>query len=143
MTKDLPHILVIEDNPAIAQMIEYALCTGERSYRFSHVYDGNLALEQVKILQPDLIVLDLQLPGTNGYEIARQLRLEGYNVPILMLTALRDRESEIKGLQSGCDDYLTKPFMPTLLRVRVEALLRRVTMQYVDTTVAPEVPPEG
>jgi DNA-binding response OmpR family regulator len=122
---ECPHILIVEDNPAIARIIEYSLYAGEQRYHFSHAYDGNQALVQIKALQPDLITLDLQLPGINGDEIAQRLRSEGNTTPILMLTALQDRESKIRGLQSGCDDYLTKPFAPKILRVHVEALLRR------------------
>lgn len=122
---ECPHILIVEDNPAIARIIEYSLFTGEQRYHFSHAYDGNQALAQIKALQPDLITLDLQLPDINGYEIARRLRSEGDKTPILMLTAVQDTESKAKVLQSGCDDYLAKPFAPKVLRGHVEALLRR------------------
>jgi DNA-binding response OmpR family regulator len=122
---ECPHILIVEDNPAIARMIEYSLFAGEQRYYFSHAYDGKQALAQVKALQPDLITLDLQLPDINGYEIARRLRSEGDKTPILMLTAVQDNESKARVLQSGCDDYLAKPFVPQELRGHVEALLRR------------------
>jgi DNA-binding response OmpR family regulator len=122
---ECPHILIVEDNPAIARIIEYSLYTGEQCYRFSHAYDGKQAFAQIEALQPDLITLDLQLPDINGDEIAQRLRSQGNTIPILMLTALPDRESKIRGLRSGCDDYLTKPFVPKVLRVHVEALLRR------------------
>ena len=120
---EYPHILIVEDNPAIARIIEYSLFAGEQRYHFSHAYDGKQALAQIKALQPDLITLDLQLPDINGYEIARRLRSEGDKTPILMLTAVPDSKARV--LQSGCDDYLAKPFVPQELRGHVEALLRR------------------
>jgi DNA-binding response OmpR family regulator len=122
---ECPHILIVEDNPAIARIIEYSLFAGEQCYHFSHAYDGKHAFEQIKALQPDLITLDLQLPDINGYEIARRLRSEGDKTPILMLTAVQDSESKARVLQSGCDDYLAKPFGSKELRGHVEALLRR------------------
>lgn len=122
---EYPHILIVEDNPAIARIIEYSLFTGEQRYHVSHAYDGNEAFVQIKALQPDLITLDLQLPDIDGCEIARRLRSEGDKTPILMVTAVQDRESQAKVLQSGCDAYLTKPFVPQVLRGHVEALLRR------------------
>jgi DNA-binding response OmpR family regulator len=120
-----PHILIVEDNLAIANIIEFSLFTGEQRYQFSHAYNGKQALTQIKALQPDLITLDFQLPDIDGHEIARILRSEGDKTPILMLTAVQDSESKAKVMQSGCDDYLTKPFAPSVLRGHVEALLRR------------------
>jgi DNA-binding response OmpR family regulator len=122
---ECPHILVVEDNPAIARLIEYSLFTGEQCYQVSHAYDGNQAFAQIKKLQPDLITLDLQLPDIDGCEIVRRLRSEGDKTPILMVTAVQDRESKAKVLQSGCDAYITKPFAPNVLRGQVEDLLRR------------------
>ena len=122
---ECPHILIVEDNPAIARMIEFSLFAGEQRYYFSHAYDGNQAFEQIKALQPDLITLDLQLPDINGYEVARRLRSEGDKTPILMLTAIQDNDSRAKVMQSGCDDFLAKPFVPQELRGHVAALLRR------------------
>jgi two-component system response regulator MprA len=120
-----PHILIVEDNLAIADMIESSLLTGEHRYQFSHAYDGKQALAQIKALQPDLITLDFQLPDIEGPEIARILRSAGDKTPILMLTAVQDRENKAKVMQCGCDDYLAKPFVPSVLRGHVEALLRR------------------
>jgi len=122
---EYPHILIVEDNPVIARIIEYSLFAGEQRYHFSHAYDGKQAFALIKALQPDLITLDLQLPDINGCEIAQRLRSEGDKTPILMLTAVQDSESKARVLQSGCDDYLAKPFAPQELRGHVEALLRR------------------
>jgi two-component system response regulator MprA len=120
-----PHILIVEDNLAIADFIESALVTGEPRYQFSHAYDGKQALAQIKALQPDLITLDFELPDIEGYEIARILRSQGDKTPILMLTAVQDSERKAKIMQCGCDAYLTKPFAPTVLRGHVATLLRR------------------
>jgi DNA-binding response OmpR family regulator len=124
-----PHILTVEDSPTIALLIEQALRQGKKSYQISYAYNGHQALKQVREVRPDLITLDLHLPGTDGYQIAKQLRSMGISTPILMITATDNENSEAWGLQCGCDDYLTKPFSAIKLQARVEALLRRAKLQ--------------
>jgi len=116
-------ILVVEDEPAISDAVAYAL--REAGYDVEPVDDGALALEQARSGQFDLMVLDLLLPGTPGLDVCKTLRAETSDLPIIMLTA-RDAELErIEGLDTGADDYVTKPFSMTELVARVRSLLRR------------------
>lgn len=120
-----PHILIVEDNPSIAALIEYALGCQGQTYSISFAYDGTQALEIIQEVQPDLILLDIHLPGANGHQVARRLRSAGDTTPIIILTAEISEKAYIKGFRSGCDDYLTKPFKPTTLAIHVEAQLER------------------
>jgi two-component system response regulator MtrA len=115
-------VLVAEDEANVRELVSYALQGA--GYRVRAVADGEAALSEVRHMLPDLLVLDIRLPGMDGWEVCRQLRLES-NIPILMMTALADDDSLIKGLRLGADDYLPKPFSPAVLTARVQALLRR------------------
>ena len=118
-------ILVVEDEPTLIDTLEYNLT--RQGYTVSIASDGFKALELARSLRPDLIVLDVMLPGLDGFEICRILRQE-MNVPILMLTARDDEIDKVVGLEMGADDYLTKPFSMRELMARVKAHLRRVRM---------------
>jgi len=116
-------ILLVEDEKKIASFVKKGL--REEHYIVDVAADGEKALFQAEINPYDLIILDIMLPGKDGIEVCRQLRSEKIDVPILMLTA-RDRvKDKISGLDSGADDYLTKPFAFEELLARVRALLRR------------------
>jgi len=118
----LSRILVVEDEPAIAEAVSYAL--RDAGYDVDTASDGTSALEAARAQDYDLMVLDLLLPGTPGIEVCRELRDES-DLPILILTA-RDTEAErVTGLDTGADDYVTKPFSVAELVSRVRALLRR------------------
>lgn len=118
-----PRILVVEDEPALQETLVYNL--KKQGYQAEAVGDGWKALESVRAAVPDLILLDVMLPGIDGFEICRILRKD-YTVPILMLTA-RDQENDrLNGLESGADDYLAKPFSMRELLARVKAQLRRM-----------------
>jgi two-component system, OmpR family, response regulator MprA len=125
MTIPRTRILVVEDSVTAASIIGEVLSTGEHEYDILYIYNGLQALEEIRTIRPDLIILDFRLPGINGGEIARQLRTSGDTTPILMLTGMRGEEDEVRGFDYGCDDYLSKPFNPIILQRRVEALLRR------------------
>ena len=115
-------ILVIEDEPQIARLArDYLVKYG---YRVLTAADGAAGLAMARREQPDLVLLDLLLPGMDGREVCRRLRAESA-VPILMLTALADDTDQIVGLELGADDYVTKPFSPAVLVARVRAVLRR------------------
>jgi DNA-binding response OmpR family regulator len=117
------NILVVEDDELMADVLVHGL--REESYNVARAADGRAALRQTGDTSFDLILLDVMLPGMNGFEVARQLRLRGNTVPVLMLTA-RDAPPEIViGLDAGADDYLTKPFSFTELLARIRALQRR------------------
>lgn len=115
-------VLIVEDEPTLVDTLEYNL--SRQDYEVVTAMDGREALEVARQERPDLIVLDLMLPGIDGVEICRILRQE-MNVPILMLTARDEEIDKIVGLEVGADDYMTKPFSMRELIARVKALLRR------------------
>ncbi|MFB6840560.1 response regulator transcription factor [Streptomyces sp. NPDC056361] len=115
-------ILVVDDDPTVAEVVTGYL---ERSgLAVEHAGDGTEALRRAGERRPDLVVLDLMLPGLDGLEVCRRLRADG-PVPVIMLTARGDEEDRITGLEVGADDYVTKPFSPRELVLRVESVLRR------------------
>jgi DNA-binding response OmpR family regulator len=117
------HILVIENERKIADLLRQVLT--EEGYHVVVAYDGREGLDLCRLPEFDLLVLDLMLPGTDGFEIARTLRAEGSRIPILILTARDSNEDIVKGLNTGADDYLTKPFAFDVLLARIRALSRR------------------
>ena len=116
-------ILIIEDEKHLANAIKQIL--EERKYKVDVVYSGNDGLEYGKADIYDLIILDVMLPGINGIEIAEHLRSNNIQTPIIMLTARDSLGDKIAGLDSGADDYMTKPFEPEELLARIRALTRR------------------
>ncbi|MGV0408138.1 MtrAB system response regulator MtrA [Corynebacterium resistens] len=119
-----PKILVVDDDPAIAEMLTIVL-QGE-GFETVVVGDGNEAVNAARNHNPDLILLDVMLPGMNGVDVCRAIR-EDSTVPIVMLTARTDTVDVVLGLESGADDYVHKPFKPKELVARVRARLRRNT----------------
>jgi two-component system, OmpR family, phosphate regulon response regulator PhoB len=119
-------LLVVEDEPDIAALISFHLVRA--GYRVSTAANGVDALAQTRQEHPVLIVLDLMLPGMSGYDVLEQIRADEAtrDVAVLMLTARKDEQDRIRGLSLGADDYLTKPFSPQELVLRVRAILRRV-----------------
>ncbi|MEZ4725791.1 MAG: response regulator transcription factor [Caldilineaceae bacterium] len=120
-----PKVLVVEDEPALLDTLEYNLT--KQGYSVSTAKDGMKALEMARQVAPDLMILDIMLPGLDGFEVCRILRQE-MSLPILFLTARADEVDKIVGLEVGADDYLTKPFSMRELMARVKALLRRVRL---------------
>ena len=118
-------VLVIEDERDIAALVAYHLT--KEGYRVRTAEGGSEALQAVAAERPDLVLLDLMLPGLSGYEVLSEIRRkpELQEVPIIVLTARREEADRIKGLELGADDYLTKPFSPRELVLRVGAVLRR------------------
>jgi two-component system, OmpR family, phosphate regulon response regulator PhoB len=127
------HILVVDDEPDISALVAYHLA--RESYRVRTAADGSEALAAVGSERPDLIVLDLMLPGMSGLEVLEELRgkEETRDVPVILLTARREEEDRVEGLRLGADDYLPKPFSPRELVLRVGAVLRRVRQSPPDT----------
>jgi DNA-binding response OmpR family regulator len=115
-------VLVVEDEANVRELVSYTLQGA--GYRVRAVGDGESALDELRRTSADLVVLDIRLPGMDGWEVCRRVRQQS-NVPILMMTALGEDESLVKGLRLGADDYLPKPFSPMVLAARVQALLRR------------------
>jgi len=115
-------VLVVEDEPTLVETLAYNL--SRQDYQVLTAMDGRTAIDMAREKHPDLIVLDLMLPGLDGVEVCRILRQE-MSVPILMLTARDEEVDKVVGLEVGADDYMTKPFSMRELMARVKALLRR------------------
>ena len=130
------NILLVEDEPAIQELL--ALNVTRCGYQAIQALDATSAMAHISRALPDLILLDWMLPGISGVEFARRLRAEQRtrNIPIIMLTARTDERDKIMGLESGADDYITKPFSPRELMARIRAVLRRRAPQISDETVA-------
>ena len=119
---NVARILVVDDEPKIVQLVRDYL---ERAgFAVSTARDGSEALMRARSERPDLVVLDLGLPGLDGLEVTRRLRRDS-GVPIIMLTARHEETDKVVGLELGADDYVTKPFSPRELEARVRAVLRR------------------
>ena len=118
-------VLVVEDERDIAALVAYHLT--KEGYRVRTAYTGQEALEAMGADRPDLVLLDLMLPGFSGYEVLQEVRRrpEIAEVPVVVLTARRDEADRVQGLELGADDYVTKPFSPRELVLRVAAVLRR------------------
>ena len=126
-------ILIVDDDLHIAELI--SLYMMKDGYETEEVYDGREAIKKAESFQPDLILLDLMLPGMNGFDVCRSLREQGRTTPVIMLTAREDETDKVMGLELGADDYITKPFSMRELLARVKANIRRSDM-------VPAVPPE-
>lgn len=118
-----PHILVVDDDDRIRTLLSRFL--RERGFRVSSAPNADKALSMLRSLTFDLLILDVMMPGMDGFELTRAVR-EAHDCPILLLTARGEPEDRIKGLSLGADDYLAKPFEPEELILRVQAILRRM-----------------
>ncbi len=129
------HILVVDDESDILELVEYNLC--KEGYSVTCVMSGETALPAVRTKQPDLILLDLMLPGLDGLEICRRLKADATtrSIPIVILTAKGTEADIVTGLELGASDYVTKPFSPRVLVARVRAVLRRENEQTDDGAV--------
>lgn len=132
------NILLVEDEPAIQELLSFNIA--QCGFRAIQAYDVPAAMAEINRALPDLILLDWMLPGTSGIEMAKRLRADQRtrDIPIIMLTARTDEQDKIIGLESGADDYITKPFSPRELMARIRAVLRRRTPQMSDETVRME-----
>lgn len=121
-----PLVLIVEDDPSLSTLLRYNI--EKEGFRVSEAHDGEEALLQVDEAQPDLVVLDWMLPKVSGIEVCRRLRarVETKNLPVIMLTARGEDADRVRGLDTGADDYLTKPFSMTELLARIRAVLRRI-----------------
>jgi len=130
-----PHVLVVEDEDALSELLQYNL--KKEGFRVSVAADGEEALMLVKERQPDVVVLDWMLPKISGIEVCRRLRSrqESRNLPIIMLTARGEETDRIRGLDTGADDYIVKPFLMKELFARVRAVLRRIRPGLAEDTV--------
>jgi len=131
-------VLVVEDDLTVAEVVvDYLRHAGLEP---RHALDGQSALDLAATWRPDLVVLDLMLPGIGGLEVCRRLRAEQdpqVPLPVIMLTALGEESDRVRGLEDGADDYVTKPFSPRELTLRVQAVLRRAQAGHQASIVAP------
>jgi len=137
-------ILIADDEPDILEIIQYNLA--KEGYEITGARDGDEALTKAKLTQPDLIILDIMMPKKNGVEVCEILRSQPAfrNTLIIFLTALSDENSQIRGLETGADDYVSKPISPKVLVSRVNALFRRIqkdagdkVLQFEELTIDP------
>jgi DNA-binding response OmpR family regulator len=133
-------VLVVEDDLTLRETLEYNLV--RQGYEVHTAADGRAALQIARQERPDLILLDIMLPGMDGFEVCRVLRQE-MSVPILMLTARDEEVDKVVGLEIGADDYMTKPFSMRELLARVKAQLRRVRLTREEATAAEDGVVEG
>lgn len=120
-------VLIVEDEVAIVEILKFNL--QREGYETLEALDGAEGLELARSADPDLMLLDVMLPGMNGFDICAALRQEGRTVPILMLTAREEEADKVFGLEAGADDYITKPFSMRELMARVKANIRRRSME--------------
>jgi two-component system phosphate regulon response regulator PhoB len=139
---DRPLVLVIEDEPALATLLRYNL--EKQGFGVDEAGDGGEALQRIEEQPPDLVLLDWMLPTLSGLEVCRQIRRrpETRALPVIMLTARTDDQDVVRGLNTGADDYVTKPFAMPALLARIRALLRRAgtpaskeTLTFADLTL--------
>ncbi|MEI7842217.1 MAG: phosphate regulon transcriptional regulator PhoB [Gallionellaceae bacterium] len=130
-----PNILLVEDEPAIQELLAFNVT--QCGFRALQAYDADAAMGFINQALPDLILLDWMLPGISGIELAKRLRADQRtrDIPIIMLTARTDERDKIMGLESGADDYITKPFSPRELMARIRAVLRRRAPQMSEESV--------
>lgn len=134
-TSSEPSVLVVEDEAALATLLRYNL--EREGYRVFEAGDGEEALLVADETQPDLVILDWMLPQLSGIEVCRRLRSRGHlrNTPIIMLTARGEESDRIRGLDTGADDYIVKPFSMSELLARVRAVMRRVRPSLVEDVI--------
>jgi DNA-binding response OmpR family regulator len=127
-------ILVVEDDPSILDAVSFSL--EKRGYTVQKAADGLSGLKLLRREHPDLMLLDLMLPGMDGWKLCEQIRQEGFDLPIIILSARTSEFDKVQGLSMGADDYVTKPFSMDELAARIEANLRRTRdFKPVDTEV--------
>lgn len=131
-------VLIVDDEPAIREMIAVALEMAD--YRYLEAGDTRQAHSLIVDKKPDLILMDWMLPGVSGVEFARRLKKDESTaeIPIIMLTAKTEEDNKIQGLESGADDYITKPFSPRELVARLKAVLRRTSIQGIESPIEVE-----
>lgn len=119
-------ILVVDDEPDVTELVAYHLKA--KGFHVETLNDATSSISKARLYEPDLIILDIMMPGLSGIQICRILRTDGNlsKVPIIFLTAKAEAHDRIEGLESGADDYISKPFSPKELVLRVESILRRI-----------------
>ena len=124
MTVEMAHILVVEDDPYLSDMIKNTL--EAEGYTVTVAHDGEAAIKSLREQETDLALLDILLPGSDGYDILKKIR-KSSEMPVIMLTGVQETSALAKSLELGADDYIRKPFLPHELTARIRAKLRRYT----------------
>jgi DNA-binding response OmpR family regulator len=127
VTMDERKILIVEDERKIADTLKFGL--EEKGYRVEVAYDGNIGYRVFKSYKFNLLILDINLPGINGFELCKMIRRENPNIPIIMVTSLPTIDDKIEGYDSGADDYIVKPFEFKELLLKIRVLLKRTMFQ--------------
>lgn len=122
-------ILIVEDEQKIADTLKFGL--NENGFRVEVAYDGKMGYRLFSVQDFDLLIIDINLPGMNGYELCRAIRLLNEHVPVIMLTSMSALNDKIEGYDAGADDYIVKPFEFRELLLKIRALLKRTMSQYV------------
>lgn len=130
-------ILIVDDEKAIVDILKFNL--QKEQYETLCAYDGKEGLRMAREENPDLILLDIMLPYMDGFEVCKTIRADGNNVPIIMITAREEETDKVFGLENGADDYITKPFSPSELTARVDAIYRRVCMSFIKDEQSPVI----
>jgi two-component system KDP operon response regulator KdpE len=131
---DKPLVLVVDDDPKIRKLVSVNL--EQRDYRVHQASDGTAAIAYMEYASPDLVILDLVMPGMSGNEVCEWIRKRGDNTPVIVLSAHDDEERKVQALDSGADDYVTKPFKAQEFMARVRAVMRRATGVTPEPTAA-------
>src|SRR5688500_18634409 len=140
-TAPMARLLIIEDNENLASGVSRYLET--EGHEVEVAPDGATGIERAQAWRPELVILDLMLPGVDGYAVLRQLRGQGMEMPILLLTARAEEADKVLGFRLGADDYVTKPFGLSELTARISALLRRSRMLAPAAAGGPATPAGG
>jgi len=122
-------ILIVEDEQKIADILKFGLA--ENGFKVEVAYDGKLGYRLFSVRHFDLLIIDINLPGMNGYELCKAVRLLNERVPVIMLTSMSALNDKIEGYDAGADDYIVKPFEYRELLLKIRALLKRTVSQYV------------
>ncbi len=126
-------ILIVEDEPNIRELLSYNLKAS--GYDILEACDGIEGIMLIQKGKPDLIILDIMIPKKDGFEVCKEIRAEGIDTPVIMLTAKAEEKDKIGGLGFGADDYITKPFSVEELKARIEAVLRRYFVEKIENNV--------
>lgn len=127
------HLLVVDDDNRLRRLLKKYLT--ENGFQISEAANAKETKELLKLFQFSLLIMDMMMPGQNGQDLTKELRSNGFETPILMLTAMGDIDNRISGLEAGADDYLTKPFEPKELLLRINNILKRQRLQEADSEI--------
>lgn len=130
---DMPTILIVDDDARLRKLLTRYLT--ENQYKTYEAPSADEARDVLKLITFDLVIMDVMMPGTNGHDMVRELREQGNNIPVLMLTAMGNTDHRITGLEAGADDYLSKPFEPRELILRIQNILKRTSKPTTPTYI--------